>query len=81
MDGNRVIEINLTSEDPILMSLNTDKEQLISMTYSVEWKYDNSIEFRNLVDMSTTPIGMILGSMICLLWEVFFTLYVGVYQC
>ncbi len=34
------------------------------MTYSVEWKYDNSIEFRNLVDMATTPIGIIIGSMI-----------------
>ncbi len=50
MDGNRVIEIILTSEDPILISLNTDKEQLISMTYSVEWKYDNSIEFRHRFD-------------------------------
>merc|ERR1712228_1013002 len=47
---NRVLEINLTSEDPILIRPNADEEQSISMTYSISWKEDKSIEFRQRFD-------------------------------
>ena len=48
--NNRVLEINLTSEDPILIRGNADEEQSISMTYSISWKEDSSIEFKNRFD-------------------------------
>lgn len=35
---DRVIEINLTSEDPVLVRLDSDEEQLMTMTYSVRWQ-------------------------------------------
>lgn len=47
---NRVIEINLTSEDPILIRENSNEEQQISMTYSIKWQENKEIEFRNRFD-------------------------------
>eukprot|EP01083_Nonionella_stella_P075784 206138_1 len=47
----RVIEINLTSEHPVLIRTGDGNEpQSITMTYSVEWRHDSTIEFRNRFD-------------------------------
>ena len=45
-NGPRVIEVNLTSENPVLLTKDTNK---ITFTYSVNW-YPTDIPFENRFD-------------------------------
>jgi len=49
-NGDRVIEINLTSEDPVLIKEGQDTVQDIEMFYSVQWVENTKIEFRDRFD-------------------------------
>ena len=49
-NGDRVIEINLTSEDPMLIKEGQDAVQEIEMFYSVQWVENTQIEFRDRFD-------------------------------